>query len=259
MENKAWFDGKVAAVTGAHTGLGFAIASALGADGARVVALAKTPEHAGEVQSRLAARGVTAIGVAADVTKRAQMQDAFRRAGDEFGRLDILVANAGIYPNTPFLEISDEEWDRVITTNLTGAFLTCQCAAPLLIQSGGGVIVAIASGAADTALVGWSHYSASKAGVIALARSMALELGPHGIRVNSVLPGYIDVPEGGAHLSEEYKQVARSTNLRGRPGQTEDIANSVLLLVSPLADYVTGTTLRVDGGTSAGRIGLLPT
>ena len=187
------------------------------------------------------------------------MQDAFRRTDEAFGRLDILVANAGVYPNTPFLQISEEEWDDVMATNIEGVFLTCQCAAPLIIKSGGGVIVAIASGAADTAILGWSHYAASKAGVIALARSMALELGPHGVRVNAVSPGYIDVPEGGAHLSAEYKRAARSSNLRGRPGRTEDIANAVLLLASPLADYVTGTTLRVDGGTSAGRIGLLPT
>lgn len=127
-----------------------------------------------------------------------------------------------------------------------------------MIRSGGGTVVTIASGAADTALLGWAHYSASKSGVVALTRGMALELGQHGIRVNAVLPGYIDVPEGGAHLREDYKEVARAANLRARPGLAEDIADAVLLLASPLAGFITGATLRVDGGASAGRIGLRP-
>ena len=258
MNERNWFTGRVAAVTGARTGLGLAIASVLGEHGAHVIALDRTDEYASAAQGQLTSQGISALGIVADVSQRSQVRAAFQRIENEAGRLDVLVSNAGIYPNTPFLDISEDEWDRVLDTNLKGTFLTCQCAAPLMIRSGGGAIVAIASGVANTALAGWSHYAVSKAGVVALARNMALELGPYGIRVNALLPGYIDVPEGGAHLRDDYKEVARTTNLRGRPGRAEDIANAVLLLVSPLADFVTGTTLRVDGGASAGRIGLRP-
>nr|MDQ3045730.1 SDR family oxidoreductase [Chloroflexota bacterium] len=122
----------------------------------------------------------------------------------------------------------------------------------------GGQLLAIASGAANTAIWGWSHYCASKAAVVMLTRAMALELGGYGIRVNVVLPGYIDVPQGGAHLDEVYKHAARTTIPIGRSGEPTDIARAVLMLASPLAGYVSGAALAVDGGASAGRFGIRP-
>jgi 3-oxoacyl-[acyl-carrier protein] reductase len=176
----------------------------------------------------------------------------------ELGPVDVAIANAGVYPVSSFLDMSEDEWDRVLDTNLKGVFLTCQAAARSMIRHGkAGRIVTLASGAANHAIWGWAHYCASKAGVVLLTKTMALELAEHGIRANSVLPGFIDVPEGGAHLSDEYKDRARSA-IPLRTGTPTDIANAVLMLASPLADFVTGTTLVVDGGSSSGKVGLRP-
>jgi NAD(P)-dependent dehydrogenase (short-subunit alcohol dehydrogenase family) len=174
------------------------------------------------------------------------------------GTPDVVVANAGIYPNTPFLEIAEEEWDRVLDTNLKGAFLTCQAGAALMKKAGRGCIVTVASGVAVNVLPGWSHYSASKAGVVALTRAMALELGADGIRVNGVMPGYFEIGAGGSHLDEHYKEMAASLNALRRPGATAELAAAVLLLASHLASFVTGVVLPVDGGSSVGKIGLSP-
>ena len=122
-----------------------------------------------------------------------------------------MVANAGIYPNTPFLDLSEKEWDSVLDTNLKGVFLTCQAAARVMVRTRrGGQIITMSSRAANTAYWGWAHYCTSKAAVVMLTKAMALELGEHDIRVNAVLPRYIDVEEGGRHLDEAYKNAARS-------------------------------------------------
>ncbi len=251
--------GEVALVTGAATGLGYATALALGQAGATVAVTDLTPERVADARDRLSREGVDVRGWTADARDRAAMRGVVDAIAEAFGRLDVVVPNAGIYPNTPFLAITDEEWERVLGTNLTGVFRTCQLAAELMIRAGrGGRIVTISSGAANHALWGWAHYAASKAGVVALTRAMALELGPHGIRANAVLPGYIDVPEGGAHLSPAYKAAARRGNPLGRPGSPADVAQAVVWLASPLAAFVNGVTLVVDGGCSAGRVQLRP-
>ena len=252
------FAGQVALVTGAATGLGLATARELGHAGARVAVIDLTAERAERAAADLRERGVEARGWAADVRDGEAMRRVTDEIAAEFGRLDVAVANAGVYPNSPFLEMSEDEWRRVIDTNLTGVFLTCRAAASAMIRAGnGGRMVTLSSGAANHAIWGWAHYSASKAGVVALTRGMALELAPHGIRVNAVLPGFIDVPEGGAALAESYRQASRA-GIPLRPGAPEDIANAVVLLASPLAGFVTGTTLVVDGGSSAGRVHLRP-
>lgn len=253
------FTGQTALVTGAATGLGLATARALGLAGARLVVNDLTPERAAEAARALEAEGIACAGFAADVRDAAAVE---RLAGDAeraFGGIDIFVANAGLYPNVPFLEMTEGEWDRVIDTNLKGTFLACQAVARRMVAAGrGGRIVTLSSGAANAAFWGWSHYCTSKAGVVMLTKAMALELAPHDIRVNSVLPGYIDVPEGGGHLSEEYRVAARGNNLRGRAATPEDVANAIVLLCSPLADFVDGTTLVVDGGASAGPARMRP-
>ena len=252
------FSGEVALVTGAATGLGLAIAEALGAAGATVALTDLSRERAESAVAALRERDIAAHGWAADVRDAPAMARVLEEIGARLGRLDIAVASAGIYPNTPLLELTPDEWDRVLDTNLKGVFITCQAAARLMIAGGrGGRLVTLSSGAANHAIWGWAHYSASKAGVVALIRALALELAPHGIRANAVLPGYIDVPEGGRPLSESYKETAR----RGIPlrrGEPADIANAVVMLASPLAGFVTGTALSVDGGSSAGRAQLRP-
>lgn len=253
------FANQVALVTGGATGLGLAIARRLGTAGARVALNDLSPERVDDACRALTAEGIACRGYPADVRESAAIQAIVDGVGSEMGTPSIVVANAGIYPNTPFLDLTEDEWDRVIDTNVKGVFLTCQAAARAMIAAGqGGTIVTLSSGAANHAIWGWSHYSASKAAVVMLTKAMALELAPRDIRVNAVLPGYIDVPEGGARLAESYKEAARSAIPRGRPGTPEDIANAVLLLASPLADFVTGTTLVVDGGSSAGRVQLRP-
>lgn len=249
----------VVLVTGGATGLGLATCRAFGRAGARV-ALNDLREDATEAAvESLRQDGIDCRGYAADVRDATAIQQVVDAVERDLGRLDIVIANAGVYPNVSFLEMTGEQWDRVLDTNLKGVFLTCQAGARAIVRGGrGGQIITLSSGAANHAIWGWAHYCASKAGVVALTRSMALELAPHNIRVNAVLPGYIDVPEGGAHLAESYKGAARSAIPRGRPGEPDDIANAILLLASPLADFVTGTILVVDGGSSAGRMHLRP-
>ena len=252
------FSGQVALVTGGATGLGLATARAFGRAGATVAVIDLTAERAEGAAAGLREEGIKARGWAADVRDGEMVTRTIEAVAENLGRLDVAVANAGVYPNSPFLELREEEWRRVIDTNLTGVFLTCQAAARAMIRAGnGGRMVTLSSGAANHAIWGWAHYSASKAGVVALTRGMALELASHGIRVNAVLPGFIDVPEGGAALAESYRQASRAA-IPLRHGAPEDIANAVVMLSSPLTGFVTGTTLVVDGGSSAGRVHLRP-
>lgn len=260
MENGVRFDGRVVLVTGAATGLGFAIARAFGLAGARVALNDLDPARLDDAQRRLAADGIRASAHPADVRDPQAVRAMVDAVVSGVGAPDILVANAGVYPNTPFLDLDPEEWDRVLDTNLKGAFLTCQAAARAMVAAGrGGVIVTVASGAATNAIRGWSHYCASKAALVMLTRAMALELGEHGIRANAVLPGYVDVEDGGRHLDPAYTAAARAAAPLGRPADPADVANAVLMLASPLAGYVSGAALAVDGGTGAGRVGVRPT
>jgi 3-oxoacyl-[acyl-carrier protein] reductase len=251
------FTGEVVVVTGAATGLGFAIAEAFGARGA---ALAVNDLSAGRVEGaceRLDARAIACRGYAADVRDGDAVATFLAAVASELGPPGVVVANAGLYPNTPFLDLSRAEWDRVIDTNVTGVFLTCQAAARVMAEArNGGRIIVVSSTAARRATRGWAHYCTSKAAVVMLTRAMALELGEHGIRVNAVLPGYIDVAEGGRHLSDAYRRTARAAAPLGRAGTAEDVARAVLLLASPLADYVSGACVVVDGGASAGPLHL---
>ncbi|MDP9358063.1 MAG: SDR family oxidoreductase [Chloroflexota bacterium] len=259
MSTAFGFSGQTVLVTGGATGLGFAIAKAFGRAGARIGLNDLTPGSVEHACAALAGQGITCHGVPADVRDADAVRQMVADVTEKFGVPDILVANAGIYPNSPFLDIAEEEWDRVLDTNLKGVFLTCQAAARVMVRRGhGGRIVTISSGAANAASWGWAHYCASKAAVVMLTKAMALELGEHGIRVNAVLPGYIEVEEGGHHLSPTYKEASRRANPLGRAGQPADVTGAVLMLASPLADHVTGTTLVVDGGSSAGRLGVRP-
>ena len=164
------------------------------------------------------------------------------------------VANAGIYPNSPVLEMDVAEWDRVMETNVRGVFLTCRAAARRMVASGTpGKIVTISSGAAMSGRPGAAHYCASKAAVVMFTRVLAMEVARHRINVNSVAPGYVKVDSETSPVTEEYETTLLKGVPWGRAGTPLDIAQAVLFLASPLAEYMTGEVLAVNGGTSAGR------
>jgi 3-oxoacyl-[acyl-carrier protein] reductase len=253
------FDDQTVLVTGGATGLGFAITEAFGAAGARIALNDLSQARVARAGAALSKAGIAWQGYPADVRDAGAVARMLEEINAASGGPNVLVANAGIYPNTSFLDLSEEEWDSVLDTNLKGVFLTCQAAARVMVRTRrGGQIITMSSGAANMAYWGWAHYCTSKAAVVMLTKAMALELGEHDIRVNAVLPGYIDVEEGGRHLDEAYKNAARSAIPLGRPGAPADVARVVLLLASPLAGYVSGAVVAVDGGSNAGRLALRP-
>ncbi len=252
------FEDQVVLVTGGATGLGQAIATAFGKAGAHIALNDRDDVRATDACERLNAIGINSRPFAADIRDSSAVRHMITGIERELGPIDVAVANAGVYPVSSFLDLAEEEWDRVLDTNLKGVFLTCQAVARSMVKHGRpGRIITLSSGAANHAIWGWAHYCASKAGVVLLTKTMALELAEHGIRANAVLPGFIDVEEGGSHLSTDYKDRARSA-IPLRTGSPADIANAVMLLASPLASFVTGTTLVVDGGSSTGKVGLRP-
>lgn len=257
MSTQLDFSAEVVLVTGGATGLGFATARAFGRAGATIALNDLTEDRVEAACERLRRESIACRGYMADVRNAGQVSALITRIDDELGAPSVVVASAGLYPNTPFLELSEAEWDRVIDTNLKGIFLVCQAAARSMVRAGkAGRIIVVSSTAAHRAVWGWSHYSTSKAAAVMLTRAMALELGMHGIRVNAVLPGYIDVEDGGRHLSLAYQEGARTAAPLGRPGTPEDVARGVLMLASPLADYINGASVVIDGGASAGPIDL---
>lgn len=250
--------GDVVVVTGAGAGIGFGIAKGFLDAGARVALCDFREEAVARAAERLGNAGRVLAGVV-DVRDEAQVDGFFDQVGERFGAPTVAIANAGIYPNTPVVEMPVEEWDRVMETNARGAFLTGRAAARAMIAAGnGGNIITISSGAYRSGRVGAAHYCASKAAVVMLTQVMALELAPHRIRVNCIAPGLIEVEGEVSPISEEYKTTLANSIPWGRIGQPEDIANAALFLSSPEADFITGEVLSVNGGSSAGRAFLPP-
>jgi len=241
----------VALVTGAGRGLGRAIATALH-DGRYKVAVTDVDEAAAvSVARSLSADGSTARAYRLDVSSAQQVGDVFASVARDLGVPDALVNNAGVYPNHSILDMPEAAWDRVLDTNLKGPFLCSQAFARMRPAAVGGVIVNVASTAAFSARVGAAHYSASKAGLVMLTRSLAQEFGPYGIRVNAVAPGLVEVDEG--HVTAEYKEMFLKMIPRGRIGRPEDIAATVAFLLTDAANYINGECIVVDGGFLTGR------
>lgn len=243
-------NGKIAVVTGAGQGIGSGIAAALCRQGARVVVADVNAQNAEQTAADLRASGGDAVAFSVDVTQAAQVAALFNSVCARFGRIDVLVNNAGIVSQVPTVELTEAQWRRVLDVNLTGVLLCCQAAARAMMARDGGSIINIASAAARAGSPGYAAYCASKAGVVALTRVMAVEWGPHNIRVNSVSPGSIDTelsrsmrrldPEG-------YARRDQRVPLR-RPAQVDDVANVVVFLASDKAGYVSGNDTLVDGG-----------
>jgi NAD(P)-dependent dehydrogenase (short-subunit alcohol dehydrogenase family) len=233
--------GAVVLVAGGGGAIGGAIASRLRDAGARVFCL--------DLPGRDGPAGTTTI--ACDLTRSEQVADAVTRIGGEAGRLDVIVHAAGVTRDARLWKLSDEDWNLVIATNLDSAFSLLKSAVPLMRRTGSGSIVLVSSINGQRGKVGLAAYSASKAGLDALARTAARELGGFGIRVNAVAPGWIDTPMT-ARVSQEIRSRAVEESVLGRLGEPDEVADAVWFLASRLGRYVTGQVLRVDGGQHMG-------
>lgn len=244
--------GKKALVTGAARGIGKGIAELFAGAGADVMAVDIDDEVKRVARASSLSSGQITTRQA-DVSRRADMNNAVAEVVDRYGRLDIAVCNAGLVANIPFLEVEDHEWDRHIAVNLTGVFYTAQEAARRMVTAASGAILVITSVNADRPCAGSAHYSAAKAGALRLVETMALELGPMGVRVNGLGPGSVDTRLSARMLSDPKRraEVEAQIPLR-RVAQPIDIARAALFLVSDEAAYVTGINLRVDGGMLVG-------
>ena len=252
---------QVAVVTGGAAGIGRAIVSTLADNGARVVIVDVDVERARSTASEISAKGRSCVEMSADVADPAQMAKVSEQVLSQFGRLDILINNAGINTRrdrVPIHEYKLEDWNKIVEVDLTGVFVTSQALVPAMLKNKRGRIVNISSIAGLVPLRLQSAFVAAKAGVLNLTRSMALELGPQGILVNAVAPGSTLTagtealfygPDGS--YTEKAASLLSHIPL-GRPARPEEIASAVLFLVAPEASYVNGAILTVDGGWTAG-------
>mgnify|MGYP003121035078 FL=1 len=240
--------GKVALVTGASQGLGARFAETLAASGAAVAVAARQVAKLEDLAERIRGAGGSAHAVAMDVTDPASVAAAIEDAEAALGPLDILVNNAGIAVQKPFLEMSPEDYDQVLDTNLKGCFLVAQAAARRMKESGGGSIINISSVLGTEVIGALSTYCASKGGLLQLNRAMALELSRYGIRVNAIAPGYIETPINSDFFKTEPGQKMVKTIPQRRLGQPDDLDGALLLLASDQGAYMTGSLITVDGG-----------
>ncbi|WP_064745297.1 SDR family NAD(P)-dependent oxidoreductase [Pseudonocardia acaciae] len=242
-------EGRTALVTGAGGRLGRRIVARLAAEGASVAALDLDREAA---ERAPAARS---CAVVADVRDPDAVENAVAAAENEIGPLDVLVNAHGIFPNRPVLDITAPRWDEVFAVNVRGTMLACQAVARRWVERGTrGAIVTISSGAATSARAGGAHYAGSKAAVNMLVHTLAIELGPHGIRVNAVAPGLVldEVLTSGEGQPPYFEAMLRATPLR-RTGDADDVAQAVAFLASDRSAWTTGAILEVTGGSHCGR------
>jgi 2-hydroxycyclohexanecarboxyl-CoA dehydrogenase len=242
---------RVAVVTGGASGMGEATCHELGRRGHKVAVLDLNGEAAQRVAEALRADGVEALGIAADVSDRASVEDAFAKVRSEFGPVHILVTSAGVVDFAAFTDITLDSWQRLIDVNLTGTFHCCQVAVPDMLAAGWGRIVMISSSSAQRGSPGMAHYAASKGALLSLTKSLAREYGPAGITVNNVPPSGIETPmqhqsQAAGNLPPN-EQMAASIPV-GHLGTGDDIAAAVGFLCSPEAGFITGQTLGVNGG-----------
>ena len=251
--------GKTIVVTGGNSGIGEAIVTSAAAEGANVVIdYVAHPEETAALIGRIEAAGGKAVGVAADVSQAAGLHTMVKAAVDAFGRLDVLVNNAGIETRTSVLDTTEEQYERVMAINLKSAFFGTQFAARQFIeQGGGGLVINISSVHEDWPMPGNTAYCVSKGGMRMLARTAGVELGAHDIRVVNVGPGAVATPINSATLADPEKTKALDAAIPlGRVAQPEEIAHMVVFLASGNASYMTATTIFLDGGIMQGSVGL---
>jgi len=247
---------KVAIITGARRGMGKSHAIKLAKAGAKVVVADISLEDCQKVVDEIKKSGGEAMAVKCDVTKKAEVDEMVQMAVKKWGKVDILVNNAGICQFKPFLELTEEEWDRTIDINLKGYFLCAQAAAKEMIKQKSGVIINIASVAMGQQGIGFpniAHYCASKGGIVGMTEALAVELAPYNIRANAISPGMIETP-----MIDPVKQDPKTMEAMlarvpmRRVGKPEEVSNLVLFLASDESSYMTGSTVVIDGGWLAG-------
>ncbi len=241
------FKGQTAVVTGAGRGIGRAIAEELAREGVNVAVVDLVEDEAGAVSEALSAMGVRSIPVVADVSEAESVKGVFEAVLKEFGSVEILVNNAGITRDALLLRMKEADWDRVIEVNLKGVFLCCREAVKAMSKRRYGRIVNIASVVAFTGNPGQANYSASKAGIVGLTKTVAKEYASRGITANAVAPGFITTAMT-EKLPDNLKEEMKKAIPMGRFGTAEDVASAVVFLSSPDSGYITGQVIHVNGG-----------
>lgn len=246
---------KIAVITGAGMGIGKGIALRFAAEGATVIINDMTDDGASTAQEIMAAGG-NAVFVAADLRSEEQVSAMFNRVQEQFGRLDILVNNAGVRGMTNVLNSTDDEWERVMSTNLKGAWYCCKHGIPLMKENGGGSIVNISSTHVMRTQKNHFPYHAAKGGLHTMTLGLSVDFGEYGIRANNVCPGFIWTPMAEQFMShfsnrEAKEQAMLAMHPIGRFGTPEDVAQAALFLASDESSFITGTSIVVDGGRSA--------
>lgn len=248
-------EGKIAVVTGAADGIGHAITEAMASEGAHVFAGDINDKKGEAFVAELKGKGLAADYVHCDVAVEADIRTLVETAVDKGGRLDVLVNNAAIsIGGMPVYEMTDEQWHRLIAVNLTSVFRGCKFALPYMIAQKSGSIINLASAQGHVGLDGWTAYAGAKGAIHSMTRQMAVEFGPHNVRVNSISPGTIQTPMNVQVVSELGEHIARAwvkMHPLGRIGKPEEVAEAAVYLASDAAGFTTGTDLRVDGGLTA--------
>jgi NAD(P)-dependent dehydrogenase (short-subunit alcohol dehydrogenase family) len=249
---------KVALITGAASGIGEATATLFGQEGAKVMCADLNAEGAEQVAQTIVSSGGEAASTQADVSQAADVERMVRQTVERWGRLDVLVNNAGIYFILPLAQVPEEEWDRLININLKGVYLGCKYAIPQMVGQGKGAIVNTASIAGLRGFANWTTYCASKGGVIQLTKAVAMEVARLNVRVNCVCPGIIDTGMFDQAVDmvavdrDELAATIGEAHPMGRIGRPEEVAAAILFLASDEASFITGVPLSVDGGLWAG-------
>ena len=242
--------GRVAVVTGGSRGIGRAVVERLAEAGVNVsINYVRDEAAAGEARRAAEGRGVSALCVRGDVSRVCEAEALARETFEKFGRLDLLVCNAGLWEGAPVEEMTEELWGRVLDTNLKGTWAACRAAVPYMKRQAFGRIVIVSSTAGQRGEAFYSNYAASKGGQISLAKSLAVELAPHGICVNAVAPGWVRTEMTAEALSAEGARRAEASIPLGRIADPEDVAWPIVFLCSDWARHVTGEVLNVNGGS----------
>lgn len=246
-------EGKVAIVTGGGTGIGKSIALEFASAGADVVVASRRLNVLEDVAQEIRSLGRRSLAIKADVSKKTDVDNLVRKTIDEFGYIDILVNNSGILAGPSFLDLEEEEWDKVIDTNLKSRYLCCKAVGKLMVKRKKGCVINVASNGGVTTCGGYSGpYPVTKAGEIMLTRGLAWELGPYNIRVNAIAPGNIRTEMTRNWWSDpDFMKRMKTDRPLGRFGEPEEIASVALFLASDAASYITGETIVADAGKVA--------